>query len=434
MKRLTKNIFKTLVISLNLTTGIVLATHNTSRYFPLLERMEDYTIKGRQHLSANIAYLNASSAHRRGGSTGGIPELWGNYNLKDVISSLLTVNPGTTNPIITITGTNAWVDKDIKFRVGEKVHGWGLVLDYEYDTKFCGLQLGASLPVFDVHATSKYSFDRKDSDALFNNPALTPQQQADQEIKVDSIRRLTHQTIGFDRNIWSKTGFGDMDVHLRWNHIFDHKLLMRSIDVNIQTGVIVPTGFIQNNNIPASLPIGSNDHWGMYGDFLSAFELKQDWTFGLLFGFAHLFPETKNVRLPVGSEPAIFSSLTGRVRVEPGFTFKFSPYFTLGNLTDGLDLQVRYTYLRHGVDTWKDMRSDKTIASYLTTGGALIGQKEGLSLWRAHYITLQLTYDAQTAMKHCKFDPVWFVGYDMPFSGNGITKMHQLNLGAELHF
>lgn len=428
-----KNIVNKALVFFVLYSAPVLASHNTSRYFPFLERPEQYTIKNRSHFSSAFFYVNASTSQKRGGGTGGIPELWGNYDLRDVITSLQQVKPGS-DPIYQVTGSNTLAGKSIQFHVDSKVRGYGLMLGYEQDLKWYGFQVGATIPIIGLSTTSKYNFNRSASDNIFNFDSLTPEQKYEQELLVDKIRRVTHQTIGFKGNEWNDGGFGDLDLHIRWNKIFDHVLLMRSIDLNFQGGITAPTAILSDFNVPPSLSVGSNGHWGIYGDIVAAFELKQDITVGFMFGMTHLFPHTRTLRIPVNHEPAIFSSLIGRVQARPGLTIKLSPYFILGNLTDGLDFQVRYTYLHHDMDTWKDMRSDKSVLSYLERGSDVINEKMQLSKWRAQYVTLQVVYDTKIAEKHCPTDPVFFTSYDIPIGGNGVAQMHQFTLGVELHF
>lgn len=437
MKTSFKKNIKKLVLVTCLSTSTAFATHNVNRYFPFLERPEEYTIKHRSHISPSVFYVTASTANRRGGSTGGIYDLWGRYDLKDVVASLRAVQPAIVGtPQDPFYGYSYLDGKSIAFRVDGKMQGQGLMLNWEQNLGLWGFQVGASIPVMSVSSLARYSLNRPDSDPIFNTSGLTFQQLRSQELIVDQIRRLTHQAIGFGGNEWEKGGVGDLDMHLRWNHIFDHVLLMRSIDINFQLGAIAPTGILSDNRFPPSLSVGSNGHWGLYGDFLTALELKQDLTVGILLGGAYLFSHTRNIRLSVGSEPTIFSALIGNVRMRPGGTFKCSAYLTLANLTDGLDFQVRYTYLRHGIDRWNDARaiaSQQLIPSYLSNA-TLISQKEDLSKWSSQYATLQLTYDTKEAMKNYKFKPVYFASFDTPIGGNGIAKTNQVNLGVELHF
>ncbi len=444
MNRFLKKIVHTTTFGIISVFTTVYPTHNVSRYFPFLERSEDYVIKQRSHLTPSFFIVDTATAFRRGGGTGGVPELWGNYDLNDVITSLETVYPNTPDPRVTVCGNNSLVGKSIRFHVHGKAMGAGVGLNYEQNLHLWGFQLGASLPLMTLKTTNRFDFDRPDSASIFQESNLFQQSNGNanladrmarrQELTVDQIRRLTHQLIGFSGNTWSATGFGDLDAHLRWNKNFDHALLTKSIDLDLQMGVLMPTGRTSDVGYPCSLPFGSNGHWGLYTDFLTEIELKQDWNLGFLFGYAHLFPHTFNFRIPVGNEPAIFSTLIGRVKNHPGDTFKISPYFTLANLTDGLHFQLRYTYLRHNEDSWDDERSDKTIQSYLEKGGNLIAAKKSLSKWSCHYLTFELQYDTAVAIKHVTLSPVLFIGYDMPVNGNGFAKTHQLSMGAELHF
>lgn len=416
-------------------TSSTYATHNVSRYFPFLERPEEYTIKKRSHITPSFIYLNASTADRRGGSSGGIPELWGNYDLKDVIVSLKEVQP-TADPIYLVTGNHALDGKSMKFGVRGKVRGQGVLLNYEQDLKWHGFQLGVSIPVMALQTTSVFNFDAHNSDDYFQHP--TSEEAAFQQMLLaDNIRRTTHMMIGFKGNELNQGGFGDLDLHVRWNRIFDHILLMKTIDLNLQLGSIFPTGFTSDPDVPPSLSMGSDGQWGLYGDIITAFELRQDWTFGLMLGCVGLFSHTRTLRIPsIAGEPAIFSAIRGDVRCEPGVTFKFSPYFILANLTDGLDFHVRYTYLHHKIDHWKDMRSEaeKVSAPSYLGDSSLVALKESLSKWSNHYVTLQVSYDTEAAMKKYFSRPIVFVTYDIPVGGNGVSLTHQVAVGVELHF
>lgn len=404
-----------------------------NRVFTTLERPDKYVIHDRSRLDATFFYLNASTAHRRGGGSGGIPELWGKYDLQDVIGSLRAVRP-TANPVRDITGNDDLLDKSIKFKMQGTVHACGTALNYERDLRWNGLQLGLTLPIISVQATSRFEFDRTNSDAQFNSLRLTDRQKERQDLIVDKIRRQTHQTIGFTGNEWNKTGLGDLDAHVRWHKNIDHALLMRSIDVNMQLGVLAPTGILSETKTPVSLSVGTNGHWGVYSDMVTEFELKQDLTLGFMWGVTHLVPHTRSLRVSYGDEPTVFSTLVAPIQITPALTWKISPYLILGNLTDGLDFQVRYTYLRHNDDRWADRRTVPAVQSYLQRDNDMIDRKERLSRWRAHYVTMQLTYDTKEAQRKMRFEPTFTVGYDMPMAGNGIAKAHQLNIGIQLHF
>lgn len=320
------------------------------------------------------------------------------------------------------------------FKVDGKIRGCGLSLTYEQDLHWLGLQLGAWIPVVSINTTSRFSFDPEKDDPIFNNSFLPQQTRTNLWDTADKIRRTTHQMIGFKGNEWNQAGVGDLDVHLRWNRNFDHFLMCRSVDFDIQSGVIIPTGFTSQIDTPPSLSIGSDGHWGLYFDFITELELKQDWTLGFLLGFAHLFPHTRTLRTPIHNEPSIYSAAIGRISINPGMTLKFSPYFTLGNLTDGLDFQVRYTYLRHNKDSWENKCFDKNVVQYWEHNKIPTSRMNCLSKWSSHYISLEVLYDTKEAGRHARLSPTIFAVYDIPINGNGVAKTHQFTVGVEVHF
>jgi hypothetical protein len=281
--------------------------------------------------------------------------------------------------------------------------------------------LGLRLPVFSVRTATRFNFVPEEY-----NPVARG--------KADAIRRYTHDLLGFTQNNCTRSGLGDLDLSLGWHRAFDHILLTRSIDASLQAGLLLPTGLERNQAIPTSIPLGSDGHEGMYFDAVAGVELKQDLTVGLMLGFTHLFSHTKDRRLSVDKEPSVFSALIGSVRVEPGFSFKCSPFIELGNLTDGLDFQARYTYLRHEDDNWFDVRADKTKASYLQGTADLIAAKKGQTRWRAHYASFSLRYDTAAAMDKIMFAPRFFISYDMPMNGSAFAKVHAVQVSAELQF
>lgn len=410
------------------------SSHNSSRYFPFLERTQNASEHQYSHVDLSLFYTTAPTAIRRGGGTTGIQELWGKYDLKDVINSLQVVQGSAfVEPIESVTGTTDLVGKSLRFDVNNKVRSHGLTLQYEQKLCWQGLSVGAWLPVMRVFVSSRYIFNRAASGDDIASLGVSEQLQQAQELQINKIRRNVHDSLGFKNNYWDKTGLGDLDLYLKWSRYLDHKLLMKSITVSATGGVVIPTGALSDKDNPISVSFMGNGHCGLYLDIMPEFELKQDWKVGILFGAMYQFKNSRTLRLAVDAEPTIFSALTGRVEINPGGTLKLSPYLTIENIGDGWHFQARYTYLRHAQDTWHDIRTDKTIQSYLQKDNA-IEEKENLSRWRSHYVSFQLLYDSVSAMKKYCMKPAFYLTYDMPINGNGMAQMHQLSLGAKLHF
>ncbi len=442
-----------LILLIFLIPTAALATHTGNRYSIFLEKPELYVTKQKSFIDASVFYATASTACKRYGGTCGIPELYGSYDLKDVISSLQKANPGEyegdNNPIYEITGSNALEGQELKFGVSGKVNTVGLILAYEQNLKFANLKnvtFGIWLPIMNSDIISRFDFNRKE---YYNTYHINL---SDAEVqKIDAIRRLTHKEIGFKGTNISRSGVGDIDLHLRGNYFIDHKLMMRGIDLNLQCGVVIPAGRKMNIDYPASVPFMNDGHWGVYLDFIPEFELKQDLKVGLILGGLWQFNDTQNRRIAIYKEPSNYSALVGKVEIDPGNVFKFSPYVTLENLSDGVHIQLRYTYLRHGMDKWSDERDNKSIACYLETEKRIdptdptkdithedleknLNYKNQLSKWRAHYFTIQTAYDSKIALKNWFMNPKFYASYDMPINGNGFCKTHLVTLGAQLFF
>lgn len=447
-----KKLLFTLLLFLFVSSPI-LASHNASRYFPFLERSSEYSLKRKSSVFPALFYSKASTAAKRGGGTGGIPELYGNYDLRDIIFSLKKVNgQGYVDPITRERGNgDRWIDKSIRYTVNGKIKSLGLLLNYEkclrVNGQFLhldGFSFGVSAPLMYVNTSDNFYFLPNESDSIFANLAEAERDQ------LNRIRRLTHDDLGLEGGTWTKSGFGDIDIHMGLNYNWDHKWLMRSIDLNFRLGTTIPTGMDSDIDLSSSVSFMGDGHWSVYFDIAPELELKTDWKVGCILGAIYQFDNIRYSRVSVYKEPSIFSALKSDLKTDKGMTYKISPYFIAENLTDGIDLQVRYTYLRHDNDRYIDIRTGRFVKSYLnqdigipTWGNEIltkedidinINSKIDLSRWRMHYLTFELVYDSKETGNNWILDPKFFMTYDYQFSGNGSCKTHQLTLGVQVLF
>jgi hypothetical protein len=415
---------------ISLFVSSLFSTHTVNRYFPFLEKPEDYITQKRTYFSPALFLTTASNAFRR--SDGGrisIPALHGNYDLKNLIESLQSVKQDTTyNPFDDEPGYVDWNAKSAKFVVTGKIKSRGIILANQFNLFKSDFSLGFFLPIMHVNTSQRFSFNAGESDTVLQSITTS-------EVELlDRVRREVHNEMNLAGDAWSKTGLGDLDLQLRFNHEWDHKFKMRTISLALQTGVLFPTGSTLDYDYACAVPFMGNKHWGAYIDAVTELELKQNWKLGFMFGFADSFNRTSRQRIAVNEEPNPFSALIGDVKINPGSIFKFSPYFTLENLSDGLHFHMRYGYVRHGYDKWVDKRSDQTVSSYLERGETNKDTKRNLTKWVMHYISLQLRYDSTEALKNWWLKPNFYMTYDHPFKARGSSKTHQLTLGLELNW
>lgn len=404
--------------------------HNGSRYFPFLERPEPYKIPYFGQLYVAPYFTEATGASVKDAKKLGIPELWGKYDLKNVIQSLQLVTESNgcqfQNPLACIPGLATLVDKSIVYNQEGRIRSIGAWFEYNQALFKSDFSLGINIIAMQVNASAAFCLDQGASDsAVCSMPT-------DAVDALDGVRRCVEMQAGIVGTDWSASGVSDLDIYLRWHNEQRFKLLMRSIDTTLSLGVLAPTSRRQDYSQATSIPFMGNGHTGLYFDFLTEAELQTNWRLGFMFGLLQYFPKTQQSRIPVACEPLIYSALCGPLEVRPGMTFKYSTYFTLENMLDGFHLQFRFTCLHHNKDRMVDRRP---ISQQMVLPSTLRGQEE-LSAWQQIYLTFQLIYDTEQAMKHWSLQPRFYASYDWPLEAYsyGAAKMNTVVFGVECNF
>ncbi len=423
------------------------AGHNTSRYFRYLERPEETLQTSRWFVSTQAFFTTASTAFSDEGGNTGIPELWGKYDLRDIINSIETVRntcgPEFTNPFLLTPGVEGLAGHSVIFDVDGKVRSGGLFFHGAYQL-WKQFYIGANFGIARVETKCRYHLNQGTDEIFDTCDPLVRDLLPSEVAQVERVRLAVNRELGIRQSDSDKIDFTDIDLYVRWNKIWDHALMMRTINLNILGGVLFPSGHRTPINNPCAVPHHSNGHWGFYLDGNTELELKPNWHIGVILSFMFQLSDTRCRRIPVLFEPATYSALLGDLRVNPGTTFKVSPYASLKNIVDGLHLNGRYTYLRHDADTWTDERTICCVPSFLTQrpsedlteGDIFTAQAQQLrrTRWRAHYFTLGLSYEPKEAQMKWPLDPVFFINYDIPLGGSSIMKTHHIHIGVDLRF
>jgi hypothetical protein len=406
------------------------SSHTINKYFPLIETPEEYVNTRHSTTSIQLFLSSASTAFKASdGGTTSIPELEGTYELQNLIFGIQEATGNSSyNPFQDEIGYSDWNDKTIKFFVDGKVKSQGIMLEHQQKIPNTPFFIGASIPLMNVNTSQRFAIDHEGSDVSVRNASNG------EALMLDRVRREVHSDLELSGDDWSTNGIGDIDLYFRFNKTLDHKLKMRTINFNLRSGVLIPTGKKRDYNYPSSVSFMGNSHWGLYTDVVAELELKQNWKLGFIYGITKQFKKTHRTRIPVYQEPAPFSKIIGNLSVDPGLTFKLSPYFTLENISDGLNLQLRYSYISHQKDAFYDRRTDQSIHCYLQREHDNRWEKRNSSKWKMQYITFQLNYNSREAMQNWAFTPDIYFTYDYPFRGRGPSKAHKLSLGVGLHW
>jgi hypothetical protein len=211
---------------------------------------------------------------------------------------------------------------------------------------------------------------------------------------------------GLTPGLYSKINFGDIDFYVRFGALKEYCLKFRKIDVGLRVGVLFPTAQTRPINNPASLYVGGDGHWGVYTAFDTELELKDNLKVGLWARINWRLPKTVCERVPLAGEPINFGVLRVPVKVSPGITGIFMPYFSLEGLRDGFGVKLIYTLVQHAKDCWRPC-TDKKVD--LET----IRQFSG---WSSEYLTVDFMYDFALDKEYRRFAPCVQFAVDIPLN------------------
>jgi len=382
-----------------------------NQFIPLLRRTR-IDVGGCPSLFAIDLFADtASSAYGPNEEQVGLPSIFGIFNQGELGRAMAAA--GCPDPMRT-----DWQDFKVLWDVNGKLQTQGIFFTL-HKTITDWVSFGASWMF--MRANSRHEFNIGKHDLELGRADI---------LQLDENRREMFQVLGLQENQSAQVGFGDVDAYLRVGHMWDYTLKFKRIDAGGTLGMLIPSGLRHEANKPTSIPFGGDGHWGIYGALDGLFELRDDMKAGLYLRFSKRFPNTRNRRMPAGCEPIIFGALCGPVRVNPGFTFVFNPYFVLENLRDGLGLGIYYNLTAHQKDSWCDARKNPCVPAQLN--GAV-----GFTDWRSEYITLNAFYDFGKVCAVREFDPILTFNWDVPVRflvAQNVFKTYRLSLGVQFAF
>ncbi len=319
----------TLVFYLLVCASIAQAMVYDNRFFPLIQRPYVSAPCRPSHFSADVFITTAHRAFAQNNEEQGLPEIFGKYDEREIGRALQAV--GCPNPL-----RSTFQLMELPWKMGGVLQSQGLAITYRQ--AFCdSWALGMYMLV--MRSNSRITFD-----CDFNSTIPDEKNELIQDmLEMNALLGLS----GFHA---SQAGFGDVDAYIRWFHDWNFCLKLRSLDLGLRAGVLIPSGVVRDINNPASVPYGGNGHWGVYGSIDTELEIKEDWKLGLLARVSKRLPKTCTHRMPNCKEPIMFGAVVGSARVNPGLTEILSAYFSMENLREGLGLRLQYTWTNHEKD------------------------------------------------------------------------------------
>lgn len=343
-----------------------------------------------------------------------IPDIFGKYNLVDIVTSMRNAGILTTNPFRSdLQGLT-----NIPFSREGRLDAQGISFYFEQPLSN-SLLLG--LNFLFMHINSRFEFCL-DQTCVITGPG--------DRNYLFCLKEQLNEKLCLSPALFCKTVFGDTDLYFRYGHMWPYTFKFRTLDVGLRTGILIPSAPKVLLDNPASVPAGGNGHWGAYVQLENQYEVKEDIFARIMFRASKRFKRTQLSRIPVTIEPSNYGVLTGPLEINPGWTFVFNPSFTLEGIREGLGVSLLYTLVAHLKDTICDKRVDKSIEVNLEP---IIRR----SSWGMEYVTVGIFYDFAKFKECPRVFPTVSLYWDIPVDwsvSERSVKTHSVSLMVDIAF
>jgi hypothetical protein len=232
------------------------------------------------------------------------------------------------------------------------------------------------------------------------------------EQELIALQGRLHEALDVSSLCWQGTGFLDTELFVRAYFDHDYAYMCRYFSLGTELGLVVPTGRKRDCINPASLPFGGVG-FGMYAEVSAEVLLKRDiWLFCFARAQKRFSGALVDERMSIGREPWRFGALSGRLSIDPGFTFAIAPWLIFEGMRDGLGFRVGYTLVSHGKDSivladWAPETAKKTPALDLY---------KTASVWGSECMHVGILYDYSRGKRVRSWEPVLAATVDIPTS------------------
>lgn len=407
------------LICLLLLNGVIQAMVFDNRFLPLYLKPFTRRWDAPSHMRLQPFFMQADRGFSELERLN-IPDIFGSYDLIKLTNAL--VKRGLENPL----RSDFLAEPSIPWRRKGRIDAQGLAFLYE---QYLGRCISVGVNALFAHVASRHEFLLRGDDDGSNQ---RDRPQGDREY-LFAVKEKIHRELGIAPAFFNRTGFGDIDLYLRFGSWWDYTLKFRRIESGIKLGVLIPTAAETPLANPAAIPLGGERHWGAYIGLESEFEVKEDMRVGLMFRASKRFARTSLQRLPLDDEPSNYGALIGPLRVDPGWTFVFNPTFSLEGLREGFGVAAQYILVSHLRDRVTDMRPAKERALVAANLGPLAAR----SSWGAEYVSIGAFYDFGKVRECPTLYPKISAYWDMPVNwlvSKRASKTNSVSLMVELDF
>lgn len=402
-----------------------------NRYFPWIQKPYTTSACYNSHFHIDLFFTTARQAFFHDADEGPLPHLGGIFDQAVLAKQMIAVGYPDPLPLI-YQGADS-----IPWRTLGKVQSEGLHIRGQFELPYA-FQIGFDTCA--IRMNSMLFYDLLPSELTTLDQMITPADIA----ALDQSRRSMLSTVGLTCGYADYIGMGDFDFYARWHHAWDYCLKMRRMEVGLRFGALLPAASERNVNSPASIPVGGDGFYGIYGALDAEFELKEDWKVGLYARVSKRFTARKPLRITLLKElnpSALYGVGTGIADITPGICGAFYPYVMFENIRDGLGASLQYTLIGHARNTFA---SDITFCTSVPSGvtpavQSLVNNNPSqlMSSWIMEDISVNVFYDFGKMKSERAFQPILSLQFDIPvdfIAARRVAKTYKIALGVEFIF
>jgi hypothetical protein len=410
----TRLVLAGLIIFSAVSTSVARISDN--RFIPFFQRTY-ITIEDRySHFGAYLIGITAHHSVDQDQNEDGLFSFYGNYD--QGVEAKAMVQAGYPNPLKT-----EWQEAVIPWNVYGKLQGQGIELAWQQQLTD-HWSIGADTVFMRVNSWQNFVLNQEKVSGIKLQP--------NDVVELDDTRRCMNQQLGICSDAARDAGIGDIDLYARVGKVWDHYLKFRTIIAGFRFGTLIPSAPRRDWRYPSWVPLGGDGdhHWGVYGSVDAEFEIKEDMRFGFFTRLNKRFARTYRRRVPLLSEPIIYGAAIVPMRVDPGFTFILSPYFSLENIRDGLGLRAFYTMSIHTHDTFAYRGTNPDCAPNICS-------LQESSAWGTDYFSLNVFYDFGKVNILRNSSPILTFTWDIPRAvlvAKNAPNTQKVALGVEVAF
>lgn len=421
--RIHKHMLRAAVCALSF--SLLIKPLSDNPYFPIFRDNWWWVFEQDSNFATDIFFISGHQAWDVSSRQITIPMLAGELDLRQLSQAVTTL--GEPNPMPT-----AWQGfGTIPIYTTGKLQGSGV--NFEWHQKIYEDIVAIGLQWYFVGVTNTQQFSIANGSERENVGIVNLMLGPGDRDELDQVRRDYFEQFGITGTTYTGAGFGDIDFYLQLGKTFDHEFKVRSLKVGGRLGVVAPTAHERQNNISGSIPLGGNGFWGGYVSAYAVAEVKEDFKIGCYLQLSKRFAATKDIRVSVGGEPAIFGAKIAPIQVNPGMMVLLSPFIFLDNIRDGFGLGMMYNMTKHRRDKLEDRRSEEQQKAYALH----LPEMSTLSKWSSSYVTLSAYYDFGATKAVHQFEPIVSLRWDVPVEWMGVrqvVKAHKLSIGLDFVF